>query len=533
MAAAFQDGIIHVLSSSSDEDTEVDEAHSEGETEVDEASLLLLRSREEEEFCQPSVEQDAKRQRSGSLQASLPSSAGLAGHASPVDAEYKGGGTLVTSSTTVLARTEPQAVGDGDIGDDEERLQLTYASKPPYQAYDGHDVFLNRLIIPEASDSRAVAKAITRPHAGVSPPECSRAELIWRPEALQTALFTSYGTDCNASQCYTPRGRRATAARAHALCGPPPAAASPTLPSPAYGSIALTRTRPVPTDTFLADLVRGAPAAARKHGITVVDNYDHHRRVRRSNLDPAASRVGRVGARRLAPSRLQLQPPASSPQPSAMSFPGSTSPGRLLWDPVPVSPSPSPARPLSTPPPSPPRRPGRGVCAQPMGLDDTTYTCTNPYVRSEFAVVMPPFFHDGATTAERTRVHHGTMHPKLWLLDFTDGGPTGCGVLRLVIGSANLGRYDAKINNQVRLSPHGASLNSNRTPPRAHSVSRIRAPPYTHEHARTSAARSATGVGVRLCEARGRACGREATEQGRTPSRAGGPRGVAVGAGGA
>ena len=62
MAAAFQDGIIHVLSSSSDEDTEVDEAHSEGETEVDEASLLLLRSREEEEFCQPSVEQDAKRQ---------------------------------------------------------------------------------------------------------------------------------------------------------------------------------------------------------------------------------------------------------------------------------------------------------------------------------------------------------------------------------------------------------------------------------------------------------------------------------------
>ena len=65
-----------------------------------------------------------------------------------------------------------------------------------------------------------------------------------------------------------------------------------------------------------------------------------------------------------------------------------------------------------------------------------------------FSVVLPPFFAEGAAVAERTRVHHGTMHPKMWLLRFDAGGAVGRGFLRLVISSANLGRYDAKINNQ-------------------------------------------------------------------------------------
>ena len=65
-----------------------------------------------------------------------------------------------------------------------------------------------------------------------------------------------------------------------------------------------------------------------------------------------------------------------------------------------------------------------------------------------FSVVLPPFFGDDTAAADRTRVHHGTMHPKLWLLEFDSGGPADAGFLRLVISSANLGRYDAKINNQ-------------------------------------------------------------------------------------
>ena len=142
-------------------------------------------------------------------------------------------------------------------------------------------------------------------------PEVSRGDIIWRRSALRTALFTSYGTDY----------------------------------------------------FFLSELVRGSPAGARPRGVTVVDNYDHHR----------------------------------------------TAPG----------------------------------------LDEGTYTPANPSVGVHFSVVLPPFFGSDACAADRTRVHHGTMHPKLWLLEFEQGGPSGNGFLRLAISSANLGRYDAKINNQV------------------------------------------------------------------------------------
>ena len=110
--------------------------------------------------------------------------------------------------------------------------------------------------------------------------EVSRGELIWRKSPLVSALFTSYGTDYFA----------------------------------------------------LAELVRGSPAAARRRGVVVVDNYDHHR----------------------------------------------------------------------TPP----------------GLDESTYTPSNASVGVYFSVVLPPFFASDAAAADRTRVHHGTMHPKLWLLEF-------------------------------------------------------------------------------------------------------------------
>ena len=113
---------------------------------------------------------------------------------------------------------------------------------------------------------------------------------------------------------------------------------------------------------FLSELVKPSPAAARPRGVTVVDNYDHHR--------------------------------------------------------------------------------------QQPGLDERTYTPANTSVGVYFSVVMPPFFAADAATADRTRVHHGTMHPKMWLLEYDEGGPAGSGFLRLVISSANLGRYDAKINNQ-------------------------------------------------------------------------------------
>ncbi|EOD40224.1 hypothetical protein EMIHUDRAFT_251268, partial [Emiliania huxleyi CCMP1516] len=115
--------------------------------------------------------------------------------------------------------------------------------------------------------------------------------------------------------------------------------------------------------SFLAEMVAGSPAAARRRGVTVVDNYDHHR--------------------------------------------------------------------------------------TPAGLDEHTYTVHNAAVRANFSVVLPPFFSDDTAAADRTRVHHGTMHPKMWLLEFSEGGACGSGFLRLAISSANLGRYDAKINNQV------------------------------------------------------------------------------------
>ena len=78
-----------------------------------------------------------------------------------------------------------------------------------------------------------------------------------------------------------------------------------------------------------------------------------------------------------------------------------------------------------------------------------SYTVHNAAVRANFSVVLPPFFSDDTAAADRTRVHHGTMHPKMWLLEFSEGGACGSGFLRLAISSANLGRYDAKINNQV------------------------------------------------------------------------------------
>ena len=173
----------------------------------------------------------------------------------------------------------------------------------PYVYFTGNRIFLNRLAGVEkdyGATSAALSSTLSTPPN--CPPLIWRRELIWRPRALQTALFTSYGTD--------------------------------------YG--------------FLGDLTRGSPAAARTRGVTAVDNYDHHREV--------------------------------------------------------------------------------------AGLDEKTH--------ANISVVLPPFFAKGATAADRSRVHHGTMHPKLWLLEFDEGGPTGAGCLRLVISSANLGRYDTRINNQ-------------------------------------------------------------------------------------
>ena len=147
-------------------------------------------------------------------------------------------------------------------------------------------------------------------------------------------------------------------------------------------------------------MVAGSPAAARRRGVTVVDNYDHHR--------------------------------------------------------------------------------------TPAGLDEHTYTVHNAAVRANFSVVLPPFFSDDTAAADRTRVHHGTMHPKMWLLEFSEGGACGSGFLRLAISSANLGRYDAKINNQVWAccSPCCCRCSPLSTPPGSPSVW--------------------TGVGVRLCARAGR-----------------------------
>ena len=76
------------------------------------------------------------------------------------------------------------------------------------------------------------------------------------------------------------------------------------------------------------------------------------------------------------------------------------------------------------------------------------------YAEHNISVVLPPFFGAAAAAADRLGVHHGTMHPKLWLLEYAgegEGAAPGAGageLLRVVISSANLGRYDAKINNQ-------------------------------------------------------------------------------------
>ena len=193
---------------------------------------------------------------------------------------------------------------------------LSLVEQHAYRHFDGRCVLLNRLILKDVGECAPGSSS----HVEAAPPamaEASRAELIWRHRHLQTALFTSYGTDYH----------------------------------------------------FLSELVRDpatlelAPAAARPRGVVVVDNYDHHR--------------------------------------------------------------------------------------TPAGLDEETYTLNNPSVRAHFSVVLPPFFAADAAAADRTRVHHGTMHPKMWLLEFDAGGVVGSGFLRMVISSANLGRYDAKINNQL------------------------------------------------------------------------------------
>jgi hypothetical protein len=62
-------------------------------------------------------------------------------------------------------------------------------------------------------------------------------------------------------------------------------------------------------------------------------------------------------------------------------------------------------------------------------------------------VVMPPFHRADATPAERMRNHHGTMHPKLWILQHEGPRASDCYV-RVVVSSANLGMYDRLINNQ-------------------------------------------------------------------------------------
>ena len=212
---------------------------------------------------------------------------------------------LSEAGTSLAARHEEVRPPAPTKWHEGEELTMAYVSDSPYRHFDGRDICLNALILQEGMAALTASRAV-----GCSPDEVARADLIWRPAALQSALFTSYGTDY----------------------------------------------------FFLSELVRGSPAAARPRGVTVVDNYDHHR--------------------------------------------------------------------------------------TPSGLDEETYTPSNEAVGCHFSVVLPPFFEDGAVAAERTRVHHGTMHPKLWLLAFDAGGLCGRGFLRLVISSANLGRYDAKINNQ-------------------------------------------------------------------------------------
>lgn len=75
------------------------------------------------------------------------------------------------------------------------------------------------------------------------------------------------------------------------------------------------------------------------------------------------------------------------------------------------------------------------------GLDQDTY--------ARRTVVMPHFHSYASTQAERMRMQRGTMHPKLMILEFrsVEGAPCER-FLRVVIGSANLGQYDSRVNNQ-------------------------------------------------------------------------------------
>lgn len=81
------------------------------------------------------------------------------------------------------------------------------------------------------------------------------------------------------------------------------------------------------------------------------------------------------------------------------------------------------------------------------GIDQHKYTTNN--VGANISVVLPPFYERDASAADRSRVRYGTMHPKLWLLCFNAGKTNGEGFLRVVVSSANLGRYDSEINNQT------------------------------------------------------------------------------------
>ena len=94
-------------------------------------------------------------------------------------------------------------------------------------------------------------------------------------------------------------------------------------------------------------------------------------------------------------------------------------------------------------------------------------------------VVLPPFHAEDSTPAERLRARRGCMHPKLMLLAFDErgaddehddeeeGATPNRRWLRVVISSANIGRYDAKINNQFWVHDFPARRAEPRPPPRA------------------------------------------------------------------
>jgi len=74
-------------------------------------------------------------------------------------------------------------------------------------------------------------------------------------------------------------------------------------------------------------------------------------------------------------------------------------------------------------------------------------------------VVTPPFYAHDASSWQRERMNMGTMHPKLWLIEFAP--ERGRGFLRVGIFSSNVGGYDAGINNQFWL--HDFPLRSDAT----------------------------------------------------------------------